>query len=144
VDAIFAAIGASDPGCAAGAVQDGKRLFARGYGGADLEHDAPVTPATPFMLASLTKQFTAFTALSLEKDGALNLNDPIRKYVPELGAYADHFTLRQLLQHTSGVRDYIALRELAGTGDAPFSDNDFLTLMAAQTGGDFATIPMVR
>lgn len=124
VDAIFAAIGPADPGCAAGAVQDGKTLLARGTGAANLEHDAPITPATPFVLASLSKQFTAFTALSLEKDGVLSLDDPIPKHVPELGAWADAITLRQLLQHTSGARDYMALRQLAGTVDAPFTDAD--------------------
>ncbi len=138
VDGIFAAIAARDPGCAVGVARDGKTLFAKGYGLADLEHDVPVTARTPFVLASLTKQFTSFTALMLEKDGVLSLNDPIRKYVPELGAWADSVTLRQLLQHTGGARDYAALRELAGTGDLPFTDADFLKLMAAQKGGDFA------
>ena len=135
---IFGAVDANAPGCAAGAMRDGKIVFSGAYGLADLKRKTPLTGKTLFNLASVSKQFTAFTVLQMEQEGLLKLSDPVRKYIPELGAFANDITLYQLLTHTSGIRDYIAMGEIAGTSPESFMTEDkFLAIMARQTAGDF-------
>lgn len=135
---IFANIGKDGPGCAAGAIQGGKTVFANAYGLADLEHKVPLTIQSPVYLASVSKQFTAFAILELEKDGKLKRSDSVRKYISELGTYADAITIEHLLTHTSGLRDYDALADLAGR---PYgfvrTETDFLDVMGRQQAGDF-------
>src|SRR5437899_2978007 len=72
------------PGCSISIVKDGKVIYKRGFGMADLEFGVKNTPATIFHIASVSKQFTAFSILLLEKEGKLNLDDDVRKYLPEL------------------------------------------------------------
>ena len=67
-------------------------------------------------MASVSKQFTAFTILQLQQEGLLKLSDPVRKYIPELGAFANDITLYQLLTHTSGIRDFIAMTAISWIG----------------------------
>jgi CubicO group peptidase (beta-lactamase class C family) len=94
------------PGAALLVLRDGTPLVRRGYGLADLEARAAVTPQTNFRLASVTKQFTAAAILLLAEDGKLGLDDPVRRWLPSLPAVADPITLRHLLTHTSGLIDY--------------------------------------
>ena len=91
------------PGCVIGIVKDGKILFKQMYGSANLDYRIPVTDSTVFNLASVSKQFTAYLVLLLEKEGILNLDDEIRKYIPELKNYGHPITIRQLIHHTSGI-----------------------------------------
>ena len=138
VDALFSAFKATTPGCAVGVEKDGVPVFSKGYGMADLEHTVPITPKTMFYMASVSKQFTALTVLMLAKENKLALTDSVRKYVPELPAYADKITLYHLLTHTSGVRDYFALGALSGLpDDTAYSDDLVLRMLSRQKGLNF-------
>lgn len=97
------------PGCAVGVAREGKLLLTRGYGMADLETGTPITPETIFESGSVAKQFTATAVILLALDGKLSLDDPARKYVPELPEYDRPITIRHLLTHTSGLREWSSL-----------------------------------
>ncbi len=115
VDALFSQWAHGDtPGCAVAVSRDGKILYEHGYGMADIEHGVPISPATVFSIASVSKQFTAFAIYLLAKEGKLSLDDDVRKYVPELNDFGKTITLQHLLHHTSGLRDHISLQGLAG------------------------------
>jgi len=104
----------NSPGCALAILQNGATIYQRGYGTADLEHAAPVSPQTVFQIASTSKQFTAMAIILLAQDGKLSLDDPIRRYLPELPPYGAEITVRQALHHTSGLRNLFPLYMLAG------------------------------
>lgn len=114
VDAIFGRWTATTPGCAVGVATDGRSVLERGYGMADLEHDASNAAGTIFEAGSVSKQFTAAAVLLLERDGKLSLSDPVRKYIPELPDYGVPLTIRHMLTHTSGLRDWGNLAGIAG------------------------------
>jgi CubicO group peptidase (beta-lactamase class C family) len=115
VDAIFAKWDRPDsPGCALGVYTDGQIVYKRGYGMANLNDDVPITPATVFHVASMSKQFTAASILLLAGQGKLSLDDDVHKYIPELPDFGERITLRHLLHHTSGLRDQWDLLDLAG------------------------------
>ena len=115
VDALFAAWDRPEsPGCAVAVVRGGEILLARGYGSANLEYDVPITPATIFHVASVSKQFTAFGIAMLAEQGKLSLNDDIRQYLPEVPDFGPTITIEQLIHHTSGLRDQWDLLMLAG------------------------------
>jgi CubicO group peptidase (beta-lactamase class C family) len=105
VDSIFAHIGSDAPGCALGVYRDGKSVITRSYGIASAESGRPITALTTFNLGSAAKPFTAFAVLLLEEQGRLSLDDDVRRYVPELPDYGTPIRIRDLLQHTSGLRD---------------------------------------
>jgi CubicO group peptidase (beta-lactamase class C family) len=102
------------PGAAVAVSKDGKIVFEKGYGSAELEYKIPITPTTVFHIASVSKQFTAFAILLLEKEGKLSINDDIRKYIPEVPDFGKVITLNHLLHHTSGLRDQWELLAMAG------------------------------
>src|SRR5258706_5294720 len=102
------------PGCALGVYKDGQIVYKRGYGMANLNDDVPITPATVFHVASMSKQFTAASIMLLAQQGKLSLDDDIRKYIPELPNFGSLITIRHLIHHTSGLRDQWELLELAG------------------------------
>jgi CubicO group peptidase (beta-lactamase class C family) len=102
------------PGCAVGVEREGKVLLTRGYGMADLETGSPITPETIFESGSVAKQFTATAVVLLALDGKLSLDDPVRRYVPELPEYDRPITIRHLLTHTSGIREWSSLVAAAG------------------------------
>ena len=102
------------PGAAVAIIQHGKLVYEKGYGLANLEYDIPVTPQTIYHVASVSKQFTAMALVLLEQEGKLSLEDEVHKYLPELPDYKHPITLRQLLQHTSGIRDQWQTLALAG------------------------------
>jgi CubicO group peptidase (beta-lactamase class C family) len=117
VDRIFArwtSSTASTPGCAVGASVRGMRPLARAYGMADLEHDIRNEPETIFEAGSVSKQFTAAAVLLLARDGKLSLDDPARKYIPELPDYGTPLTVRHMLTHTSGLRDWGSVAAIGG------------------------------
>ncbi|MBD0256068.1 MAG: serine hydrolase [Cytophagales bacterium] len=113
-DSIFA--GWNKPGTPGGAVavlRDGEVVLQKAYGLADVGRNVPNTPATPFNVASIAKQFTAACVVLLAESGKLSLDDDIRKYFPEF-ALTDKVTVRHLLTHTSGLREAYVLAVLAG------------------------------
>jgi CubicO group peptidase (beta-lactamase class C family) len=114
VDAVFSAWNTATPGCAVGVGVGGKPVLERAYGMADLEHDVPNAPDTIFEAGSVSKQFTAAAVLLLARDGKLSLDDPARKYLPELPDYGAPLTIRHMLQHTSGLRDWGEVAGIAG------------------------------
>ncbi len=114
VDAVFARWTPSTPGCAVGVSRKGTPVLRKAYGMADLEHDIPNTADTIFEAGSVSKQFTAAAVLLLARDGKLSLDDPARKHVPELPDYGTPLTIRHLLQHTSGLRDWGEVAGIAG------------------------------
>ena len=123
VDEIFARWDKpNSPGCALGIIKDGNIVYARGYGMANLEYDIPITSKTVFRIGSTSKQFTAMCIALLAERGELSLDDNIRKYLPELPEYHWPITIRHLIYHTSGIRDYLTLMDLSG-----LRDDDFLT-----------------
>lgn len=103
------------PGCAVGVYHEGEIVFSKGYGEADLEKNRPITPNTIFRVASLSKQFTAAAIALLSIRNEINLDKPVRDYIPELpnyNEYSNPVTVRQLIHHTSGIPDLYSLLEL--------------------------------
>jgi CubicO group peptidase (beta-lactamase class C family) len=109
---------AGEPGCTIGVAQDGALAHALAFGLSDLERGKALDTHDVFNLASVSKQFTAFALLLLEQQGKLKLDDPIVKYLPELARSAQRVTLRHLLHHTGGLRDYIEMLYMKGRDDA--------------------------
>lgn len=104
------------PGCAVGVSRGGLPIIQRAYGMADLEHAIANDTETIFEAGSVSKQFTAAAVVLLSLDGALGLNDDVRKYVPEIPDYGHTITIRHLLTHTSGLRDWGSVADIAGWG----------------------------
>jgi CubicO group peptidase (beta-lactamase class C family) len=112
---IFAAYQHPDtPGCAVGLEAPERDAWAAAYGMADLEHAVANTPATVFEVGSVSKQFTAAAVLLLVGRGQVSLDDNIRKYFPEILEVLGPITVRQLLNHTSGLRDWGELADIQG------------------------------
>ncbi len=140
VDKLFASFDRPDsPGCALGIFKDGRMLYERGYGSADLEHNVPITPDTVFYAGSVSKQFTAMTAALAIKQGLFSVDDDVRKFLPDLPAYGSPILVRHLVHHTSGLRDVNTLVAAAGQRDEVAFDNDaVLRLVARQRALNFA------
>jgi CubicO group peptidase (beta-lactamase class C family) len=140
VAAAFGDVGKGQPGCAVATVRNGAVDFAGGFGLADVTKATPITADTLFDAASLSKQFTAFAILLLEKQGVLARTDSVRKYVPELGAYAQAVTIGNLLHHTSGLRDALSIAQISERtspgGRMTLSDDDMVAMLARQAGGE--------
>ncbi len=140
VDAIFSSQSRSGvPGCAVGVYRAGQVLFSHGYGLANLEHGVPIKTNSVFDIASISKQFTAMAILLLEREGKLSLDDDIRKYVPEIPDYGRPIRLHHLLHHTSGLRDYVPLLDLAGLENDVVTDDDLLFVLHQQKALNFPT-----
>jgi CubicO group peptidase (beta-lactamase class C family) len=103
------------PGCVVGIVRNDTLIFSKGYGMANLEYSIPNSPETIYHLASVSKQFTAYAIILLAQQGKLNLDDDIRKYLPWFPNLRQKITIRNLLNHTSGIRDQWQLLSIAGT-----------------------------
>ncbi len=106
--------GMGRPGATVAVQKDGKIIFSKAYGYADLESESKNTPTTIFHIASVSKQFTAFAIALLADQGKLSLNDDIRKYIPEMHDFGDVITINHLVHHTSGLRDQWNLLVMAG------------------------------
>jgi CubicO group peptidase (beta-lactamase class C family) len=117
IDAVFARFTRATPGCGVGLSKDGRALYTHGYGSANLEYGVPNTDSTVFESGSVAKQFTASAMVLLAQDGKLSLDDDIRKYLPEVPSFgAQKITIRNLLTHTSGLRDQWGLLGIEGRG----------------------------
>lgn len=136
VDALMRDYAGERPGAAVLVIREGEALVRRGYGLADLEAQAPVTPQSNFRLASVTKQFTAAAILLLKEDGRLQLDDPARRWLPSLPEAAHAATIRHLLTHTSGLIDYEDVIPQSMTRQ--LRDADVLTLLESQNRTYFA------
>jgi CubicO group peptidase (beta-lactamase class C family) len=121
------------PGCAVLVVDDGKIVFKRAYGIADMETGRPITTATAFNIASVTKQFTAACIALLVEQRQISLDDDIRKYLPEMPAYEAPVRIRHLIHHISGVRDFALLSFLKGLPlDETYPEPVLLDLLTRQ------------
>jgi CubicO group peptidase (beta-lactamase class C family) len=115
IDSVFAAFATThSPGCAVAVTRGTQVIFARGYGMASLELNVPITPRTVMDIGSVSKQFTAASILMLQQEGKLSLDDDVRKYLPQLPDLGHKVTLRHLITHTSGWRDYSDIMVLDG------------------------------
>lgn len=134
VDAVFADWDSTTtPGAALGVIREGELVYARGYGMADLEHRVPVTSESVFRIGSTSKQFTAFAVALMADEGLISLDDDIGDYFPEFPDYPEPITVRQLIHHTSGIRDYLMTMMLAGKRDADwYTDEEVLEMLARQ------------
>src|SRR5687768_1061343 len=127
------------PGCAAAVSLNGDVVFEKAFGLADLEHNVQNTTQTIFESGSVAKQFTAAALVLLQQDGKLSLDDPVRKHIPELPDYGSPLTIRHLLNHTSGLRDWGAVLSLtgAGRGERVISQDLALDVITRQKALDF-------
>lgn len=138
VDKIFKDIKNDTPGCALGIMQDGSLIYEKGYGLANLEHNVPNTANTIFRIASMSKQFTAMSTIILADEGQISLDDDIRKYIPEMPDYGAPITVRNLINHTSGIRDFLTLFFLKGYKDQDYyTEVELLEMLARQKNLDF-------
>ena len=114
IDFIFRSFTSTSPGCAVAVIKNGAVVFQKGYGQANLEYSKPIVPNTIFHIASESKQYVAFCMLLLEKEGKLSIDDDIRKYLDYVPDFGQKITIRQLIYHTSGLRDQWQLLANAG------------------------------
>ncbi len=125
IDGIFAEWDKPDvPGCALGIIKDGEMIYSRGFGLANLEHDIPNSPGSVFRIASTSKQFTAASIILLSLEGKLSLDDDLKGFFPDFPDYATAITVRHLLNHTSGIRDYLQIAYLKGLRDDDYYEDD--------------------
>jgi len=145
IDAIFSGVtSANDPGLAVLVRQNGKNIFERGYGVRDLHTKTKIDAHTNFRLASFTKQFTAMAIMLLAHDGKLQYDDKLTKFFPEFPVYGKDVTIRNLLNHTSGLPDYEDLMEAEEKAKGPLwtpehqiQDQEVLQLLEKASGGFF-------
>lgn len=144
IDALFTRWDApGSPGAAIGVVRGGRLVYGRGFGLASLEHGVPVTTRSPFYIASTSKQFTAACAALLAARGSLDLDAPVRRYLSELratGSPGRPLTVRHLLNHSGGVREWSSLALFAGHDDRfeqRLDNADLLRLLARQQRLEF-------
>src|SRR6476659_1754686 len=139
VDRIFAEWDKPDsPGCAVGVLKDGRFIYQRGYGMANLDYDIPNAAEMVYYVGSVSKQFTAAAIALLVLDGKVSLDDDIRKYFPELPDYGSPITVRHLVHHTSGIRDVYGIMAIAGLRmEDVFSDSEAVALIARQKALNF-------
>jgi CubicO group peptidase (beta-lactamase class C family) len=118
---------------------NGETIFEKAFGLAEMEHGIPNTPQTIFESGSVAKQFTAAALVLLQQDGKLSIDDPVRKYIPELPDYGSPLTIRHLLNHTAGLRDWGSVMSLtgAGRGDRVITQDIALDVITHQKYLDF-------
>ena len=115
VDALFASFNKTDsPGCVVVVVQNGNVVYKKGFGMANLDYDIPITSTSVFDIASVSKQFTGMAIAMLVEERKIALTDDIRKYIPSLPDFGKKVTVRNLVDHTSGIRDWAAMMGYAG------------------------------
>ena len=127
------------PGAIIGVYEDGKIEFQKAYGLANLDYDIPITSKTVFDVGSVAKQFTAACIFLLEQQGKLSIDDPIQKYLPEMPVYQEErVTIRHLINHTSGLRDYVEIMAYAGIPfENIFTEEMGLDIMTRQKERNF-------
>ncbi len=134
IDAVFERWNRPDSaGAVVGVVKDGALVFAKGYGMENVAAGKHLGPASRMNLGSTSKQFAAASIVLLAQEGKLSLDDDIRKWLPEMPDYGNVITIRHLIHHTSGLRDYLALHALAGLSDeSSFGNQEVLDIVARQ------------
>ncbi|MFP4173830.1 MAG: serine hydrolase domain-containing protein, partial [Candidatus Hydrogenedentota bacterium] len=125
--ALFAILTPGSPGVAALVATDGAIQFEGYHGLANAQHEVPVTPETPFRIASLTKPFTAAAILALAEEGRLRVEDPLAKHLPGYPK-GDAITLRHLLTHSAGIPNYTAKPEFQERPSMPWTPEDIMAL----------------
>lgn len=141
IDAVFAEYDRTDgPGCAVGVAEAGTLVYGRGYGMGQLDHGIPLSERSVFYLASVSKQFAAAAIVIAAHEGHLSLDDEVRRHIPEFPDYEQGaVTVRHLVHHTGGVRDYLTLMSLAGTPyENILTDEAMLGLITRQRELNFA------
>ena len=138
-DRIFGAFNTHTPGCAVGVEYRGVVVLKSGYGMADLERNVPITADTVFESGSVAKQFTAAALLLLAQEGKISLDDPVRKYLSEIPDYGTPLTIRHVMSHLSGLRDWRLIAAFSGIGEGSYvlSNQDLLRMAAKQRGLNF-------
>ena len=135
VDALFEALTEGiQPGAAVMVIRDGEIVHQAGYGYANLEEQTPITADSAFRLASVSKQFTAMAIMVLAEEGALSIDDPVSRYLPELAPY-EGVTIRQMITHTSGLPEYY---DLIDTSTGMPTNADALVFLATMAEPAFA------
>jgi CubicO group peptidase (beta-lactamase class C family)/putative intracellular protease/amidase len=125
-------------GVAGGLLKDGKVVYLKGFGNADLSRETPINTDTKFQIGAMAKQFTAFAILLLEDQGKLSLSDDVRKYIPELPDFGHKITIKHLLSQSSGLHDFMALKEIVGWREKDvFTQKDALDLIFGQKVLDY-------
>ena len=130
VDSLFSKYNSPNPGAALEIISNGEIVFKKGYGFANLEEQVPVNSETNFRLASVTKQFTATAVLQLIEQGKLSLDDKLTDIFSGFPNYGEKITVKNLLNHTSGLIDYEDL--IPDTATIQVSDQDALESMMKQ------------
>lgn len=138
-DRIFGAFNTHTPGCAVGVESHGVVVLKSGYGMADLERNVPITTDTVFESGSVAKQFTAAALLLLAQHGKISLDDPVRKYLPEIPDYGTPLTIRHVMSHLSGLREWRLVAAFSGIdeGSHVLSNQDLLRIAAKQRALNF-------
>ena len=136
IDSLFADYSGAVPGASVIVIQNGRVVLSRAYGMADLKNGVAASPRTDYRLASVTKQFTAMAIMLLVRDGKLGYDLPVRDILPEMPRESHQVTIRNLLNHTSGVLDYEDL--IPDTQTVQVHDADVLRLLSAHDSMNFA------
>src|ERR1700710_377271 len=139
IDSLFAKWNsANSPGCTIGIVMNDKLIYSKGYGMANLEYDIPNKPETIFHMASISKQFTAWSIILLARQGKLTLDDDIHKLLPWFPDLKEKITIRNLLNHTSGIRDQWQLLAISGTRlDDVITQDHIIKILSKQQALNF-------
>ncbi len=141
VDQLFAEWDTEDaPGAVVGVFKDGRIVYARGFGVANLDYGIPITPQSVLRIGSISKQFIAMCIAILDEQGKLSLDDDIRAYLPEMRDYGEPITIRHLLHHTSGIREYLTLVDLIGRPEGSvfgYTTRELVELLARQQALNF-------
>ena len=136
VDALFAEWDTEDsPGAAVGIFKGGRIIYARGYGVANLDYGIPLGPQSVLRIGSISKQFVAICIAILTEQEKLSFDDDIRTYLPEMPDYGEPITIRHLLHHTSGIREYLTLVALIGKPEGSgfgYTTRELVDLLARQ------------
>ena len=140
IDRIFTEWNKTDvPGCALGIIKEGKLIYAKGYGMANMEYDIPNSASSVFRIGSTSKQFTAASIVLLAEKDKLSLDDNLKSLFPDFPDYAKKITIRHLLNHTSGIRDYLQISYLKGLGDDDYyTDDNIMKWLINQTDLNFS------
>ena len=127
------------PGAAIGIIKEGKLIYTKGYGIANLDYGIPISADSKFYIPSTTKQFTAACIALLSMEGKIGLDDDIRNYLPEIPDYGEKITIRHLVHHTSGLRDYLVLMYFSGESfEDYFSIDDGIKKLKKQKALNFS------
>ena len=145
VDSLVAEVDSNGPGVAIGVIKDGTLISSKFKGMSNMDHNIPIDASTNFRLSSSSKQFTAACIIDLIEKEQLGIDDSLSKFFPEFSKNLGNVTIAQLLNHTSGIRDYMSLLMLKGSPTMDFFNNfigtneDLMTLIKKQDGLSFTS-----